>query len=102
MVRRGNAVPDADCPTSVADLGYWVVTSRTRTDKESLERSTELEAEINTQDAIGVLTGLEGRLDQLHGVGLNADQSPAAGDLLKFVRDSASTGIEGAGAGFCV
>lgn len=88
VVRRGGGVVDADCPTSMEDIAYWVITSRTRTETESMTRSAELNAQVSAQDAMGVLTGSDERIGQLTGLAMDPSQAPATGELLKFVKDS--------------
>ena len=90
VIRRGNGVPDVDCPTSLADFAYWVTTSRTRTELESVERLAEATATVSATDVLGVLAGVDSRVESLTGVSLPSGQAPATMDLLKFVKDSAA------------
>ncbi|CAK9115915.1 unnamed protein product, partial [Durusdinium trenchii] len=89
IVRRGGGVADQDCPTSIEDMSYWVVTSRKRTETESLERVADLTAHVDAQSAMGVLTGSDARLERLTGMSLDPSQAPATQDILKFVKDGA-------------
>lgn len=90
VIRRGNGVPDVDCPTSIADFAYWVTTSRTRTELESVERVAEATAAVSATDVLGVLAGVESRVESLTGVSLPGGSAPATTDLLKFVKESAA------------
>ena len=83
-------MPDVDCPTSLADFAYWVTTSRTRTELESVERLAEATATVSATDVLGVLAGVDSRVESLTGVSLPSGQAPATMDLLKFVKDSAA------------
>lgn len=90
VIRRGNGVPDVDCPTSIADFAYWVTTSRTRTELESVERVAEATAAVSATDVLGVLAGVESRVESLTGVSLPGGSAHATTDLLKFVKESAA------------
>lgn len=99
MVAKGQGIPDPECPTSVADFAYWVITSRERTQVESVEHTTQMKAAVHSNDAMDVFAGTDdGRLDGLLGVGLSSGEGPSAADLLKFVTDSAASASSPPGA----
>ena len=89
-MRRGGGVPDPDCPTSMEDMGYWVVVSRSRTETESLQRAVEMRARVESSDALGALMGSDGRICRLTGMPLSPDQGPSTSDLLRFVKETAA------------
>lgn len=89
VVRRGNAVPDSDCPTSMEDMSYWVTVSRSRTETETLEKTAEVSGEVKGQDALSVILNSDLRAEQLTGVpSASSGSAPPTDALLKFVRES--------------
>ena len=100
IVRRGNGVVDPDCPTSALDIGYWATVSRSRTARETLERSVEIEGQVGAAEALAVISGSASRSDSLTGLSTGT-AGPAPDALVQMVRDSATSAPAGLLACIC-
>ena len=95
IVRKGGGVPDLDAPTSAADMQYWVQTSCSRTEQESVEQSATLQGEVDAQDALSTYLAAPPRLEALAAPRDPSASAPAIDAVMEFVKGSANAANAG-------